>query len=233
MGNQQECVIDEEIISNVDLSDVGHKKVEDIYSFAKDIHEDFSTLQDKYNLSRDEAKRLKRKIFDVFEKTTIDGYAPITHVDGYDVNRDGIIRNHRTRKIIKPSPNKKGYLSLTLGKNETKRVHRCVAETFIPNPDNKPEVNHIDGNKLNNSVDNLEWVTGRENMDHGVKMGLFKTEANKISSTGENNNSAKLSEAQVKEIRNSSLPRKDLAVLYGVSYGTIGDVIMRRSWKHI
>ena len=233
MGNQQECIKDDEIISNTNLNNVTHKKVSDIYDFAKNIHSEFDALYDKYNLSRDEAKRLKRKIFGEFQKTTIEGYRPISNLVGYDINRDGVIRNHRTRKIIKPSPNKKGYLSLTLGNHKTKRVHRCVAETFIPNPHNKTEVNHIDGNKLNNCVDNLEWVTGRENMDHGVRLGLFKTEANKISATGENNNSAKLTETQVREIRNSSLPRKDLADMYGVSYGTIGDIIMRRSWKHI
>ena len=60
------------------------------------------------------------------------------------------------------------------GKRKTTRLHRLVAETFIPNPDNKPEVNHIDGNKDNNLKENLEWVTGGENQKHSYKHKLRK-----------------------------------------------------------
>ena len=63
------------------------------------------------------------------------------------------------------SPSVPGYRSFTL-------VHRLVAETFIPNPDNKPQVNHKDGNKLNNNVENLEWATNTENHDHKISTGL-------------------------------------------------------------
>lgn len=68
---------------------------------------------------------------------------------------------------------KKGYLRVWLAKNGKRKsymVHRLVAEAFIPNVDNKPEVNHIDGNKQNNSVDNLEWVTGSENVVHSFEV---------------------------------------------------------------
>ena len=68
-----------------------------------------------------------------------------------------------------------GYLIVTLcheGIHKNKRVHRLLAEAFIPNPQNKAHVNHIDGNKLNNSLDNLEWATPKENTHHSIKMGL-------------------------------------------------------------
>ena len=71
------------------------------------------------------------------------------------------------------------YLTVQLTNNERHTVHRLVAEAFIPNPHNKPEVNHIDGNKLNNNVDNLEWNTRSENNKHAVKLGLRKIQGAK------------------------------------------------------
>jgi hypothetical protein len=78
-------------------------------------------------------------------------------------------------KILKTAKNKYGYLKVTLHKNYKQKVvnvHRIVAETFIPNPHNLPCVNHIDGNKENNCVDNLEWCTIQENNIHAFKTGL-------------------------------------------------------------
>ena len=88
-------------------------------------------------------------------------------------NHTGII--HKGDYILKQSLNRKGYSIVYLdenGKTKIKTVHRLVANAFIDNPNNKPQVNHIDGNKQNNKVDNLEWVTNQENQIHAVKMGL-------------------------------------------------------------
>lgn len=77
--------------------------------------------------------------------------------------------------ILTPYENHKGYLKVGLlrnGKRVKRRVHRLVAQAFIPNPENKPEINHIDGNKKNNSFSNLEWVTGEENREHFYYLGL-------------------------------------------------------------
>lgn len=84
--------------------------------------------------------------------------------------RKGSENDHSTRM-------KKGYLVTDLyehGKRKTERVHRLVAEAFVPNPDGKPEVNHKDGNRLNNRADNLEWCTKKENCHHAWNNGLAK-----------------------------------------------------------
>lgn len=76
-------------------------------------------------------------------------------------------------KILKPSISDWGYQRLRVTDNNSKkrspRVHRLVAPAFIPNPNGLPEVNHIDGNKLNNRVDNLEWVSAKENKEHSIR----------------------------------------------------------------
>ena len=87
-------------------------------------------------------------------------------------------------KVLKPKTTWDGYLETTLigdnGKYKCIRTHRLVAIHFIPNPDNKPEVNHKDGNKFNNRADNLEWVTSSENQLHAYRTGLQKASGGAI-----------------------------------------------------
>ena len=82
----------------------------------------------------------------------------------------------RPERILKAQVSDRGYLRIRLGHNKTKctrRIHRLVAEAFIPNPNNLPEVNHIDGDKLNNKVNNLEWISKSNNLKHAVQLGLL------------------------------------------------------------
>lgn len=83
----------------------------------------------------------------------------------YSVNNKGEVKNNKTNRILKTTTSTSGYLFVQLceGKTYMKYVHRLVAEAFIPNPNNLPQVDHIDGDKKNNVVSNLRWVTVSEN----------------------------------------------------------------------
>jgi hypothetical protein len=123
----------------------------------------------------------------------------------------------------------RGYELVSLkknGKQTTRQVHRLVAETFIPNPLNKPQINHKDCNKENNHINNLEWVTDKENKEHAVLNGKMPK--------GEKSGKAKLNEFQVRVIRRSEeLSERELAKIFKVHSTTIRYAIVRETWKHI
>lgn len=103
------------------------------------------------------------------DKKQIKGY------DNYYITKDGNIWNGK--KYLSKFVDNVGYYQVILyikGKRNYIRIHRLVAQYFVPNTYNKKQVNHIDGNKLNNNFDNLEWVTNKENTQHGYDTGLYR-----------------------------------------------------------
>jgi hypothetical protein len=140
----------------------------------------------------------------------------------------------RESKQLKPSLNRSGYLAgaVCIDKKITPYIiHRLVAEEFIPNPLNKLEVNHINGNKLDNRVENLEWMTRQENMTHAYENGLVRI------LKGSEIGTSILNEEQVKEIRSKFIPRVysrvKLAKEYNISEATIKDILYKRTWTHL
>jgi len=140
--------------------------------------------------------------------------------------------------IITPSFNKRtGYMMFRLHKNnsaESVRANRLVALTFIPNPENKPCVNHINGIKTDNRVVNLEWCTHKENTKHAIESGLLDFSKRTLC-RGEATHCSKLKEKDVTDILSigSSLMLKDIAKRYGVTATTISSILKGRIWKHI
>lgn len=147
------------------------------------------------------------------------------HLSDYIITRDGEVINKKSGRRVKPQKNGKGYLRVSIaGKLEF--VHRLVAAQYVPNPENKPQVNHKDGNKLNNSAENLEWVTNFENRSHASKNGLHLR--------GESCPYSKLTEENVRYIRSHPEMRTiDFARMFNVSRGAVICARYYRTWKHL
>lgn len=131
----------------------------------------------------------------------------------------------------------KGYFKIELrdDNNERKKVfvHRLVALNFIPNPSNKPQVNHIDGDKNNNNIENLEWCTQSENMKHAFKTGLNVLNPLK----GEDRHNSKMTEEKVILLRemydSGEFLLKELAEEFNISITVTWNIAKRNTWKHI
>ena len=152
----------------------------------------------------------------------------------YIVYKDGKVFSEKSRKFLTPWKNKAGYLYLNLffrNISIRKSVHCIVAETFIPNPENKPQVNHKDGNKENNDVSNLEWVTQSENNLHAIKNNL------RHPVSGSKVHFSKYTEDQVrmacKLIEENKTPLTMIEASTGIPVKTLGEIRNRKIWKEI
>lgn len=151
-------------------------------------------------------------------------FRDIEGVDGpFEISNAGLIRNKNNGYIYKTAISGWGYHYKTFQKKYGKTyvyIHKAIATAFIPNPENKPQVNHIDGDKNNNRVENLEWVTTKENIRHAFRTGLSKPNVK----CGESHWACKITDAQVeeiKELRATGLTYKKIAEVYGCHLSNI------------
>mgnify|MGYP003293868181 CR=1 FL=1 len=154
----------------------------------------------------------------------------------YQISNLGRVKNVSNSQIRKTHPTRDGYLKIRLlhnGKDVTARIHRLVAEAFIPNPDNKETVNHKDGNKLNNNVENLEWMDRSEQMYHAYNHELKK------SIKGVKNTNSKLTENEIRQIRKEYVPYDRnystvaLSKKYGVTNRVIGLIVRGLAYQDV
>lgn len=115
----------------------------------------------------------------------LEQWKKIIEADNYEISNFGNVRNKTTKQVLKGRITKGGYLQVSIKLNETQKfsnryIHRLVAQHWIKNNENKKEVNHKDGNKENNNVENLEWVTPSENQRHRHSLGNSKTSQRKV-----------------------------------------------------
>ena len=156
----------------------------------------------------------------------------------YAVSNDGEIMRLTNRtcgkagRVLKTKTATTGYLEVTLMRNGERcqaSVHRLVAEHFVPNPDNKPCVNHKNGIKRDSNADNLEWVTYSENTQHACRTGLLPS--------GADASPAKLTDLQVIAIRSKyahkDCTQQELAEKYGIDQTQISNIVLGKQWKHL
>ena len=149
----------------------------------------------------------------------------------YVVYDDGRVYDLRYDKFVEPYSNPAGYLYMNIRPfNVDRGIHQMVAETFIPNPEKKKHVNHIDGNKTHNWVSNLEWATPSENLLHAYATGLRK------GNTPDKVNFTKYSEDQIREsckLMETGMMLKEVEAKTRVPVRTLGEIRSGRIWKSI
>lgn len=148
----------------------------------------------------------------------------------YDVSNMGQVRNRKTGHYLAQMDDNGGYLELKIH-GKTRKVHRLVMETFCPTDNDQLQVNHIDGDKTNNKLSNLEWVTPRQNMRHAVRTGLHK--ALKGEDHPMNINSEEKIINACEMLESGKYSRKEVANITGISHGVIKQITRGVLWSHI
>lgn len=148
---------------------------------------------------------------------------------GYSVDEKGNVWSYKTNRFIRPRMHTGGYHFITLHNRKQYDcfIHRLVVTKYLENTFNKRCINHINGIKTDNRVENLEWCTDSENQIHSRKTGLH------MEQRGENSINKKLNNEKVFEIRASNLTVKELSKQFNVTETAIRSVKRRLSWSHI
>ena len=205
-------------VSKSTIFDIKHKKT------WKHILKDDYIKNIKYQILKEE-NLINNKIKHQIDNKTNIKNKHITNNEKYTIDVNGNVYNTHTNKYLKNSI-RNGYCFVTLnGKHLS--IHKLVADTFIPNIDNKPIINHIDGNKQNNSVDNLEWCTYKENASHSYKSGLTNIKK------GVDNVMSKLTNIEVIDIFLSTETSEYLSIKYSVHKNHITRIKRKERWKHL
>jgi hypothetical protein len=158
----------------------------------------------------------------------------IPTIPEYEITSTGILRNAKTKYIKSQRIGSNGYYVVTLFNKETKKtinrkVHRLLAEVFLEKVENKKCINHIDGNKLNNDLSNLEWCTQKENARHAIRIGL-------TNNVGEKNGMSILNVDQVVQIKKflkDGVSQQKIAKIFNVSRSAILCINLGKNWKHV
>ena len=148
----------------------------------------------------------------------------------FQISNFGRVFSKRSNKILKTVKAEYEIFTTRLsgrGKSTCFKIHRLVAKAFIENPLDKHEVNHIDGNKHNNHVDNLEWTTESENKKHAYKAGLRNKELDRMAKADINMEIAR----NIRKMKSSGMSGADITRKTGISYNIVRSVIANNSWK--
>jgi len=163
----------------------------------------------------------------------------IVDFENYQISNFGRVKSFMISKryksserILKNLYDKNGYVLVNLytnKKNHTFRLHQLIGKHFINNPHNYTQLNHLNGIKTDNSVENLEWVTAQENITHSIETGL------RYKHRGSLHSSSILNEDKVREIRSlrGKYSQRIIGEMFGVERSTISNIFRNKTWNHV
>lgn len=160
-------------------------------------------------------------------------FLPVDGYEDYFISNKGNVLSLKHGKVKQLKPQKCTYYQLAFyvdNIQKTKFIHKMIAEKFIPNPLKKPQVNHIDGNKYNNDISNLEWVTAKENIQHAVRTGLINFPIN------DRHHASKLNITKVKKIKQllrDGRSQREIAKQFKISQPVVCHINKGTTWTHV